>query len=244
MNDKKIEELLQGSAQKIQTKEFAAVWENISKKQHTSKPIANKRGSLSFWIAAATATLTACVVLAVVLTGLTPPPSHNQITDNDLLFDWEELGTPPASIDQIPDLPIEELPDVDLEGPTEPIQLPVVDFTRYDQINHTPFFSENGNCVVGGLIELSDNYDNPSFYLTVNYYSQELSVELPDKEYAQSCVINGAQVSYSIKEVYPSEGLYVFDIKASYKNVEYFMEYTSLNSSPEGFLNEFFTAIN
>ena len=59
-------------------------------------------------------------------------------------------------------------------------------------------------------------------------------------EYQFNYSVNDAIIEYRVKESYPEDGIYVYDIKANFSSVNYYMEYTCFTKNIKPFLDAFF----
>ena len=83
--------------------------------------------------------------------------------------------------------------------------------------------------------------DLATFYLTVDFYDKSVKIdELLNKSYDFDYSVNDAMIQYKIKETYPEDGIYIYDIRANFNSVNYFMEYMCFTEDIKPFLDEFF----
>ncbi len=214
MNEQEIEKRLQESANEIKVRDFSQVWENI---QGEVAPVRKKKRRLSRRASALFSAAAAVIVLAVSLpVGL----HYNQ----PAVYYWEELDTQIVS---------QEVFYQELESSN----IDCVDFKRYSTSSYSLFQTENG-IMKGGMIELSNDVE-PMFMMTVNFYDRSVVLNDTTEVYDSSCVTaNGATAEYTLIET--QDEYYVFDMKVSYRSVNYYINYTGFGEDVQPFLDSFF----
>ena len=93
----------------------------------------------------------------------------------------------------------------------------------------------------GGLLELMDDVENPTFFLSLEVYDQSVEiVGQTQRWYDCAYSVNGANIQYRAKASFPDGGVYIYYIKASMNTVDYYMQYTCFTEDIKPFLDEFF----
>ncbi len=109
------------------------------------------------------------------------------------------------------------------------------------QIVNTVVWRETGE-VKGGIVEVCDNYDAPTYILQVRFFEDDVQGFHTFGEFDKTCLVNGTTVEYYIKEenTFPEEDVYNYIIKANYKGVNYSLDYLCYGENIMPFLSEFF----
>lgn len=227
MDDKEIEKKLKESADNIEVRDFSLVWEDIKHKIE-----APKKRKRAYWLP-----LVASAASIVVACSIIIPLAINQ--------NYHQAGTESSSnsseqlylVDQliIADATVEEflnevtLAGIDLLGASDYIVVSSILFKTQDAF------------VKGGQLELTDDLENSTFYLVVRLYEKSVIVEEQQQiQYDFNYSVNDVMIQYRIKESYPEDGIYIYDIKANLNSANYIIEYTCFTEDIRPFLNEFF----
>ena len=222
MNNKDIEKKLKDSVEKIKVRDFSLVWNDI-KGEIEEKKCQNVR-KMPKWISAMIATAASLIVIGVIAVPIVITQLNKQVPQTK--YYWDDLESRSVQISEF----YIELQEAEIE---------YVDFNKYDIFSCALFIARDGS-VRGGLIELSDDMDVPTFLLTVQFYDDSVAVTPTQPEYNFNYSINKAIIKYRIKEFYPEDGTYIYDIRAGKGETNYFMEYTCFTEDITPFLNEFF----
>ena len=222
MNNKDVEKKLKESVENIEVRDFSLVWNDIKGeiKEEKSK---NAR-KIPKWIPAIVSTAACLILIGSVAVPIAMIQPNRQETPTR--YHWEDLESRPAQISGF----YEQLQAAEIE---------YVDFDKYDIFSCALFVARDGS-VRGGIIELADDVNNPSFLLTAQFYDDSVEVTPTRPEYNFNYSINEAIIKYRVKEFYPEDGGYIYDIRASKGTTNYFMEYTCFNEDIKPFLSEFF----
>ena len=221
MENKEIEQELERRAESVEVRDFSLVWKDIEGRVSPKKRTNSRR--LISWIASAAAFVCLTVACSIFL-----PSIINQNSENpERTYFTDELGS--ISVDETQFY--QELTAANIQH---------VDFSKYIGSNYV-LLQAVDNQTKGGSIDLIDNSDKPTFILAVEFYDDKVK-EKPtgSNQYNLSCEANGVTVQYKVKEAYPEESYYVYQMKANYNSVNYYMEYTCFTEDITPFLNEFF----
>lgn len=227
MEDKEIEKKLKEGADNIEIRDFSLVWNDIKSK------ILPQKKKRSHWLPIA-ASVASIVISCSVIIPFALQPNDNPITN-------EEQGTGPSEqVYFLDELLLVETTSEDFLNQLTSASIDIIDISKY-VISSSYLFKTAEQNIKGGRVELTDDLDLATFYLTVDFYDKSVKVdELLNKQYDFNYSINNAIIQYSIKESYPEDGIYIYDIKANYNSVNYFMEYTCFTEDVKPFFNEFF----
>ena len=221
MENKEVEQELERRAENVEVRDFSLVWKDIEGRVSPKKSANNRR--MMRWIASAAALVCLTVACSIFL-----PRIINQNSGNpERTYFTDELGS--FSLDEV-----QFYQGLAISG------IQHVDFSQYIRSNHALFQTEDHQ-TKGGSVQLTDDLNNPTFILAVEFYDDKVK-EKPtgSNQYNLSCEANGVTVQYKVKEAYPEESYYVYQMKANYNSVNYYMEYTCFTEDITPFLNEFF----
>jgi len=227
MDNKDIEKKLQEGADNIEVRDFSLVWQDIKPK------IVPARKKHFRWVPVAASVASIVVACSIIIpvalnqnSGPTVNENQNSGSSDQFYFSDELLlaeVTPEALMNKL-----------NLAG------LDTVDFNRY-VISSSYLFKTVEQSVKGGKVELTDDLDFATFYLAVDFYDESVRIDgLLNQEYESDYSINGAMIQYSIKESYPEDSVYIYDIKANYNSINYIIEYTCFTEYIKPFLDKFF----
>lgn len=227
MKNKDIEQKLQESVENIETRDFSLVWADI---KHKVKP--ERKRQVRRWfpaVAAATCAVVACsiiVPLALQQNETSSGTNPSSDSSNQVYFADELI--------------ISETTVQDFFNQLSLAKINIVDVSNYI-ISSAYLYKTVEQNIKGGQVELTDDLDNSTFYLSIELYDQSVKrdrgVEI---EYQFNYSVNDAIIEYRVKESYPEDGIYVYDIKANFSSVNYYMEYTCFTENIKPFLDEFF----
>lgn len=227
MKNKDIEQKLQESVENIEIRDFTLVWEDI---KHKVKP--EEKRHVRHWfpaVAAATCAVVACsIIVPLALQQNETISGKNPSSDSsDQVYFADELV-------------VSETTTQDFFNQLSLAKINVVDVSNY-VISSAYLYKTVEQNVKGGQLELTDNLDNSTFYLTVELYAESVKTDRDlEIEYQFNYSVNEAIIEYRVKESYPEDGIYVYDIKANFSSVNYYMEYTCFTENIKPFLDEFF----
>lgn len=220
MENKDLEQELQKRAENIEVEDFSLIWENIKDR---GAVVYRERRLISRWlpvIASAVCVALVCVVAIPIALSLSQPD------EPPMDFFSNQLVSETLAVEEIyAQLSEAEINHVDLTGFNGDIGL---------------LLKTAKHVVKGALIEFTDNLDNPTFYLSLRLYSDDVKVTDVVVVYDFSYSVNGAVIEYRVKEAYPEDSIYIYDIQANYHHVNYYIEYTCFTDDITPFLNEFF----
>ena len=227
MKNKDIEQKLQESVENIETRDFSLVWEDI---KHKVKP--ERKRHVRRWfpaVAAATCAVVACSII-VPLT----------LQQHEIISGTKPSSDSSEQVYFADELIISETTVKDFFNQLSLAKINIVDVINYS-ISSACLYKTREQNVKGGQLELTDNLDNPTFYLTVELYDELVKIDRDlEIEYQFNYSVNEAIIEYRIKESYPEDGIYIYDIKANFSSVNYYMEYTCFTEDIKPFLDEFF----
>lgn len=227
MEKKEIENKLEESVENIEIRDFSLVWENI---KYKVKP--EKKRFVKHWIPAVAAA-TCVVVVCSIIVLLT-------LQQNEIIS-----GTKPSSdsSDQVyfaDELIISETTVQDFFNQLSLAKINIVDVSDYS-ISSACLYKTREQNVKGGQLELTDDLDNSTFYLCIELYDESVKTDRGlEIEYDFNYSVNNVIIEYRVKESYPEDGIYIYDIKANFNSVNYYMEYTCFTEDIKPFLDEFF----
>ena len=221
MENKEIEQELKKKVENVEVRDFSLVWKDIEERVSPKKSANNRR--LMRWIASAAALVCLTVACSILLPRFI---DQNNGTPEKTYF-MDDLGS--FSLDET------QFYQGLMAG-----NINHVDFSRYISSCYALFQTEDHQ-TKGGSIQLTDNIDNPTFILCVQFYDDKVKEQSSEaNKYDLNCEANGVTVYYRVKEAYPEESYYVYQMKANYNSVNYYMEYTCFTEDIQPFLTEFF----
>lgn len=227
MEDKEIEKKLQDGADNIEVRDFSLVWKDIKSK------IVPQKKKRSHWlpiVASAASVVVACsIIIPVAL------QSHDQpgTGDNQGVGSSEQVYL-------LDELLLLETTTEDFLNQMTSASINIIDFNEY-VITSSYLFKSPTQIVKGGRVELTDDLDSSTFYLVFDFYDETVNVDvLLNRQYDFDYSVNEVMIQYKIKETYPEDGIYIYDIRANFNSVNYFMEYTCFTEDIKPFLDEFF----
>ena len=221
MKDKELEKELENSIDNIEVRDFSLVWDDIKDKvkpkKHTRRSLIMRWGTVA---ASFFCLLMACsIILPIVI--------KQNTKESDVTYFMEQLGAVSVEEKQF----YEELNKEDIKH---------VDFSRYVGNFYVLLQTEDYK-TKGGSIELSDDLENPTFLLTLQFYDDRVKGEsIASPEFNLNYEVNGGIIYYRIKESYPEESWYIYELRANYNSVNYYMEYMCFTEDIKPFLDEFF----
>ena len=220
MENKDIEKQIKESVDKIEVRDFSLVWDNIKHRIDPKKEYAKKKRVVR-WVSAAASFVALVIGCAVVL------PITINYGDKEPVYFMEQLGA----------IAVEEFEFYDTLTKEK---INHVDFSDYIQSNYTLLQTEN-NVTKGGAIDLSDDVEEPTFLISIQFYDDKVKgFELDSPKFDLCHQVEGITVYYRILEAYPEESWYVYEVHANYNSVNYSMEYTCFSENITSFLDNFF----
>ena len=218
LDDKEAEKKIRESADNIEVRDYSLIWNNIKDRVQPEKR--NKRRRLLPIVVSA-----ACVALVCAVA--VPVAVNYWGSEPETVYFYDELITETMPLDEL----CEELSAAGIE---------YADFSGYEVMG-SMLFKTGDFKVKGGLVELTDDSENPTFFLSLRLYDEDVIVEfVPEIVYDSRYVANGTEVEYTIQEA-TSDGVYVYNIHANYRGANYYMEYTCFTEDITPFLDAFFS---
>ncbi len=218
MDYKDVEQKLKEAAEQIKVRDFSLVWENVKKKVRSEKPV---KRHFHFQWQTALATAAACVVIASPFVAIpfldAPAPIYLSENLEAVSVEKEEFET--------------QLKNVNIQ---------IVNLSNYYVIDYA-LYETDTNEVKGGKIDLTDDLNNSTCWVSVSFYEENVQLDDITVQYDLTYTVGSAVIEYRVKEAYPTESMYVYDIKANCNGVNYLMEYTCLTDDITPFLQEFFS---
>ncbi len=215
MKEQDIKAKLQQSADAIEVRDFSEVWADIEGKVVSACP----KRRMPKW---ATALLSSVAAIALI-SAITLPI----VLQGETVYLFDELNTKTVEVDEF---------FLRLNSS----EVKCVDLTRY-QASSTTIYQTEDEVVKGGKVDLKDSQDAPTFMMTLKFYDSSVQLENLDVVYDTSYTSsNGAVVEYVLKTAMPDYNYYVYDMQASYRSVNYYMEYTCFTEDVTPFLDSFF----
>ena len=236
MDDNEIEKKLKESVENIQTREFSLVWGEI--KHRVESP--RKRKRYSQWaplVASVASVVVACAIIIPIALQQNQHQASVEISSSvqDETESSSELQVYFSDELIIVDATTEEFFDkITFAG------LKMVDVSKYMIVSSLLFETQDG-VVKGGQLELTDDLESSTCYFNLALYEESVTIEEQLQiEYDYSYTVNNAAIQYRIKEVYPEDGIYIYNIEAKLNSITYIIEYTCFDEDIKPFLNEFF----
>ena len=221
MEDKELEKNLENSVENIEIRDVSLVWDDI-KGRISPKRNTKKRRAIGWFVSVA-----ALICLTILGSIVLPKVIYSNNEEPEVTYFMDDLGAVAFEENQF----YQGLAKAGIKH---------IDFSRYIGAYHVLFQTES-NQTKGGSIELSDDLDNPTFFLIVQFYDDKVKGEpIVSPEFEFNYEINGGIVYYRVKEAYPEESWYVYELRANYNSVNYYMEYTCFTEDITSFLKEFF----
>ena len=206
MKNRKNEKRIEESIEKIKVRDFSLVWEDI--KDTVSPP---KRKLALNWRFLATAVAIFVVICSVII-----PLSIKYFSGGESVLQSDE---PSHSTSEEQVYFIDELGMFDVENSMffnelKQAGIDVVDIDANVVISSFLFKTANQK-VKGGQIEVTDDLDNPSFVLFVKVYDKSVKQnDLIQVDYNLTHYVDCVKIQYRIKEYYPEDGVFVYDINS------------------------------
>ena len=215
MNYQELEEFLYKKAMEdVPQRDFEDVWEHIKDKMWR-KP---EHDWKVFWkktlVAVAVAAILLCPYVAIPF--LSPSPQI-YLSDN---------------------LECREVEQAVFENQLQNATFEVVDFSKYESDGYVLFVTDTGE-VKGGQVNVVE--PNGAWFLFMRFYEETVQLNEEIVEYDQTCTVGAATVEYRLKDYVAEYGMYVYDMKANYRSVNYLMEYTCMIDDLTPFLQSFFS---
>lgn len=220
MDNKELEKKLEKSVEKIPVRDFSEVWEEIKDRVEPTKK--NRFFRWTPVVATVAGLAVVCsIVIPIVINQNQPENPPKTYLESELLSEEVEIQEFLSQISSS--------------------ELDLVNLSLYS-LSSTYLLKTTDSIVKGGQMELVDNLDSPTFYLNIIFYHKTVQVNETQKiEYeVDYTTTNGAVTEYRLKDSYPEYQIYVYDIKANYNSVNYYMEYTCSTEDITPFLNSFF----
>ena len=224
MDNREIENKLQESADNIEVRDFSQVWEDI---KYQVKPIKKKRRIN--WLPKVAA------FVGIIICAVFVPIIINQInktnTPEEVIYFDDELLT-------------ESVLSNEFSQQLSSVNIVIADTSDYFIVSSYVFKTLDG-VIVGGRLELVDDANTSTFYSIIKIYDKLVKlIEDKNIKYDYTYTINNQTINYRIKEAYPSDNIYVYEISTEYKGMNYRIEHTCSDEDIKPFLNEFFDWIN
>ena len=233
MENKKNEKRIEESIEKIEVKDFSLVWEDIKDtvSPPKSKPALN-------WRFLATAVATFIIFCSVII-----PFSIKHFSNGEDMLQSDNsscLTSEEGQVYFVDELVISIIEGNNFSSELKKFGIEIVDIDANVVIGSLLFKTSNQE-VKGGQIEVTDDLDNPSFVLFVKVYDKSVKQnDLIQVDYNRTHYVDGVKIQYRIKEFYPEDGIYIYDIKTYFNDVHYYLEYTTYSENITEFLNDFF----
>lgn len=213
-----IEEKLKQHAVKNKKRKFNEVWQDIESELEPRK----KKIPFYKWIPIM-ASICVVIALAIVLPltlGKGTLPTYG----------YQQLG-------------IEIVTEDEFYNKLKQSKVSHVDFSKYIVDESYVLLVAPDNNVKGGVLDLSDDRDDPTLLLTVNFFDSAISINgIQYQEYNLTYKVNGAEINYKFDAELDDDGekTYEYSIKAQQRGVTYLIKYISYSNDIIGFFDEFF----
>jgi hypothetical protein len=224
MERKDVEQKLQESAEEIQIPEFEELWESLQPRIEREKERKKKRNFVLYKLFApiACCAVAICVALPFIL-----PKESGEPTPPTL---------PPPVYYLNDDLTIVNTDEANFLSSIQSSSVPVVDFSRFKNEVCAIYTIDTGD-VKGGKSNFLDSQEIPTCMIQVKFYAEDVKVS--DMHYDNFDLGYTTQSGAVIEYKYDAD-LSKYYIKAEYKTVQYFMEYTGVNETVTQFFEMFF----
>ena len=226
MEEKEVEKRLKESAENIEVRDFSEVWQDI---EHNVQPPKKRRYVRLFSGIAAALSIIICAVFIPLYFNSAPEQADNS-----------QPGEQPEQIYLEQDLINSIIDGKDFSSTLFAANIDIVNINKYCIVSSS-IYKTISQKVLGGYLELTDDLNNSTFFLVVQFYHQSVQSSRPTVDYDYNYTVEGAVIEYRVKEAYPEEGVYTYDIKAKYLQTNYYMEYTCFSEDITSFLTDFFT---
>ncbi len=225
MNRKEIEEKLQQEANKIEMPSFESIWEKIEPRikeidEQKEKEKPKKRNLLRpLAVTFACLVVTCLIILPFALQKPNEKPNDNEI----IYYLNDDLIRTPVNTSEFL---------LSVQGSS----IKAVDLSKF-KIETSSIYKTDTGIVKGGELAFLDSEETPTCMIDLKFYDNDVQVtdtneNIYDTNYTTQ---SGATIEYK----YDNE-LDKFYIKAEYKTVQYFMEYTGVNETVTQFFETFF----
>lgn len=221
MDIKETEKKLEQSANDIKMRDFSEVWQDIKGEIEVPQKTQKKAWSKRYFPAILAACFMLIIAIALPIYLLNPPKISEEIYFQDKLS--------MVNVDETTFFT--ELSNAKVTH---------VSFSAY-VVNGCALYKTEDGKTKGGFVDMCDDANSPTEILKMKFYDG--SVQIDDefgKNYDKSYSKEGLTVSYKLKDSYPDYSVYIYDIKASYNEVNYLIEYTGSASNPDTFFESFF----
>ena len=220
MDIEKTEKMLEQSANDVKMRDFSEVWQDIKGEIEVPQKAHKKAWGKRYLptILAACFMLIFAIALPIYLLNPHIPSEEVYFRDNLSMVEVDET----TFFTQLSNAKVTH-----------------VSFSNYIAKDCALYQTEDSK-TKGGFVTLYDNASLPTKIVKMKFYDKSVQVDDFDKEYGNSYSKEGLTVSYNVKDSYPEYNIYIYDIKASFNNVNYLIEYTSNESNPETFFESFF----
>lgn len=226
MEEKEVEKRLKESAENIEVRDFSEVWQDI---EHKVQPPKKRRYMRLFSGIAAALSVIICAVFIPLFFNPAPEQADNS-----------QPGEQPEQIYLEDELFVTNVDSEEFLNQLSTSNVNLIDISRYQVISSSLYVSPDQNAL-GGYLELTDDLDNTAFFLVMQFYHQSVQSSRQTVDYDYNYTVEGTVIEYRVKEAYPEEGVYIYDIKAKYLQTNYYMEYTCFSEDITSFLTDFFT---
>lgn len=232
MENKKKETNLEESIEKIEVRDFSLVWNDIK-----DRVVPQKRKRAYNWRFLATAIATFVIICSVVI-----PLSikHFSNSGNVVQSENSSLSTSAEQTYFVDELSTFDVENSEFFDQLSLSNINIVDISKFNVLTSRLFKTVDQE-IKGGQIELTDDLDNPSFVFLLKVYDKSVKLnDVIEEDYDLTYYIQDIKIEYRIREAYPEDSLYIYDIKTYFNNVYYYLEYTTSSPDITTFLNDFF----
>ena len=145
MDNKEVEKKIQESTDNIEVRDYSLIWNNIKDRVQPEKKRKKRRRLLPIAVSAACAAVVCAVAVPIAVRYLSP--------ESETVYFDDELVTETMPLDEL----CEELTAAGME---------YADFSGYEVMG-SMLLKTGDFKVKGGLVELTDDSENPTFFLAV-----------------------------------------------------------------------------
>ncbi len=217
MDNREVEKILKKDAKKIKIKNFSEVWKKINNDNASESK--EKRKKFTIWIPVFSSVLCVVIALAIIIPTFFINNSETLYYSDTLNYLATDEITFNTSINK-------DMPNC-------------INFDKFDGASWM-VYETSEKVAKGGKIDIYDNLESPGFYALVKFYDKNVEVKDIFFEYTENTIINNTTISYGLKEAYPDNSLYIYQVYAIYKEIQYYIELTIFSEDPNPFFTEFF----
>lgn len=213
MTNKEIEQKLQESADKVEVRDFDEIWQEIGPRIVAEQ----KKRRIRWWLPIAASFLVIAVTAAIVL------PQVVNGNDEEIRYLDSELEK--KVVDK-----------TDFFTYIDQSDLKIVDLSSYEFLRSFIYHTDDEQ-IKGGAVEAYKEQAGNVHYFILYFY--DTSVEFSDTNFSELDLFYTTEIGLNIEYKY-NQTDNVYFVTGEYKNVDYYMQYTSGGGEITEFFEEFF----